>query len=735
VLRARTRTAVLLLGLAGLGVLLAGTWLAGRTPAASRTVVGRIVVAHQDGAVPGRSRVRVLLETSHGPVELRLPQGVSVVPGTRVALRNPRYEHGTIVEGDLARLGPPTAPVGNPNIGPANFTTGARKVLVLLMQVQGQAAPGGADAVRNIIFTAPNSANAFVQQETFGQSSLTGKLRADGDIYGPYTVPMAPNICDPVGWGTNAEGQFQKKTGFDPETWDNVIILFQASYSLCPFSGEGEIGQLYAGTQHARHVWINGVLSNGVPTTSVVAHELGHNFGVDHAGGLTCFAGGPGSARIAFSESCATSEAASSNGDEYADPFDVMGNGAREESAYHRWESGWLPSSAVQTASSSGTYLIAPVETATSALQLLEVPRGSGQGSYWLDFRQPLAGWFDDFSPGDPAVNGVAVRYANASYQVHPAKSWLLDTTPATSTFTDAPLGVGRSYGDALRGVTISTLSVSALGALVKVTLPGPADTSPPSVPGGFSAAVVGGQLNLSWAASSDDSGLVQHYLVTRAGAPLADVYGTSTSDPAPSAGPTEYDVSAVDPAGNQSAPARLQVTLTDGAPPTAPVGLAASVSGSTVQLEWSPATDNLGVASYEVDRDGLPIATGLQATALSDPGVALGTHTYSVRAFDAAGNAGAYAQVTVVLVGPAAIVPTPKARVKTVTALKLRRLGKHRVLVSWKALTGARRYQVLRAGKPGKLLATIKKVQYLDGHAPTGKLAKSRYVVRAVLD
>ena len=385
--------------------------------------------------------MRVLLETARGPVQLQLPQGVSVPPGTRVAVHHPRYEHGTIVDGGLARLGPPTTLPGLPNIGPANFTPGPRKMLVLLTQIKGQPAPGSADAVRNIIFTAPNSANAFVQQETYGQLSLTGKLRADGDVYGPYSVTMAPNICDPVSWGQSAEAQFKTATGgLNAETWDNVIIVFQAPTSLCPFSGEGEIGQLGTG---ARHAWINTVLTSGVPTTSVVAHELGHNFGVDHAGGLNC---GTGSSRIAFSEACATSEAASSNGDEYADPFDVMGNGVREENAYHRWESGWLASSSVQTAVHSGTYLIAPVETATSALQLLEVPRGSGQASYWLDFRQPLAGWFDDFSSSDPIVNGVAIRYANASYMAHPTKSWLIDTTPETPTFADAPLAIGRTY-------------------------------------------------------------------------------------------------------------------------------------------------------------------------------------------------------------------------------------------------------------------------------------------------
>ena len=61
-------------------------------------------------------------------------------------------------------------------------------MLVLLAQINGQPAPGSADAMRNIIFTAPNSANAFIQEESFGQLSLTGKLRSDGDVYGPYSI-------------------------------------------------------------------------------------------------------------------------------------------------------------------------------------------------------------------------------------------------------------------------------------------------------------------------------------------------------------------------------------------------------------------------------------------------------------------------------------------------------------------------------------------------------------------
>jgi Metallo-peptidase family M12B Reprolysin-like len=734
VLRARARAGQLALGLVAGAALLAGGSgvqpLALATAGPATLVSGRIVVAHQDGAKATDSRFIPLLETSHGPVALRLPQGLPAAPGARIAVHDPTYSDGAIVGGDLAMLGPPTVPSGDATLGPANFTPGPRKVLVLLAQISGQPAPASADAIRNIIFTAPNSANAFIQEESFGQLSLTGKLRSDGDVYGPYPIKskFPADVCDNVGWGSDAETAFDTATGMNAETWDNVIVVFQASQ--CNFSGIGEIGQLHVGTG-ARHAWINAVLTNGVPTTSVVSHELGHNFGVDHAGGLECT---DGTTRIAFSEACANDPGQLAN--QYLDPFDVMGSGLRQENAYHKWESGWLPSASVQTVVRSGTYLIAPEESSSSAVQLLEVPRLAGGPSYWLDFRQPFGDWFDNFFPTDPVVNGVSIRYANSSTMPHPSKSWLIDTTPDTDTFADAALGVGRTYTDAVRGVSITTVAVSPLGALVNITIPGGADTTPPGYPGGLTATLVQGALHIGWTAASDDSGPVQHYHVRRNGVLIADVYDTSAIDSAPLAGRTsDYDISAVDPAGNEGPAARIEVSVADTTSPSAPTSLAASISGSGVNLSWSPALDDVGVASYEVDRDGRPIATNVHANAMNDSGAAPGTHSYTVRAFDAAGNVGAFsAPLTVVVVGPAALPTVKAARVKTVTKLKLQRLGKHRVLLSWKAQRGAHRYQVLRAGTSGKLLAVVKKARYVDAKAPPGKLTNKRYVVRAVL-
>jgi hypothetical protein len=229
----------------------------------------------------------------------------------------------------------------------------------------------------------------------------------------------------------------------------------------------------------------------------------------------------------------------------------------------------------------------------------------------------------------------------------------------------------------------------------------------------------------------------VQRYLVRRDGQLVADVYATTAGDSSlPASHPTVYEVTPVDPAGNAGPPVSIAVTGADVTPPAAPSGLVAAAHGSTADLSWAASSDDIGVVSYEVDRDGVAIAQGLTETALAGTGLLPGTHSYTVRAWDAAGNVSApSAGASVTLVSAAVIPPVvTKTVVKQVSVFKLKRLGTHRVLVSWKAQKGAARYQVLRpSGKKAVLLATIRKLQYVDGHAARGTLSKKRYLVRAL--
>ncbi len=81
----------------------------------------------------------------------------------------------------------------------------------------------------------------------------------------------------------------------------------------------------------------------------------------------------------------------------------------------------------------------------------------------------------------------------------------------------------------------------------------------------------------------------------------------------------------------------------TDTQPPSVPTNLqATAVSSSQIDLSWSASTDNVGVAGYRVYRGGTQIATAT-GTSTSDTGLAASTsYTYTVAAYDAAGNASA---------------------------------------------------------------------------------------------
>ncbi|MGZ3141338.1 discoidin domain-containing protein [Lentzea chajnantorensis] len=73
---------------------------------------------------------------------------------------------------------------------------------------------------------------------------------------------------------------------------------------------------------------------------------------------------------------------------------------------------------------------------------------------------------------------------------------------------------------------------------------------------------------------------------------------------------------------------------------PTAPSGLTSTgTTSSSVGLQWTAATDNVGVTGYEVLRNGSVVGTPT-GTTFTDTGLASGTaFTYTVKARDAAGN------------------------------------------------------------------------------------------------
>jgi chitodextrinase len=73
---------------------------------------------------------------------------------------------------------------------------------------------------------------------------------------------------------------------------------------------------------------------------------------------------------------------------------------------------------------------------------------------------------------------------------------------------------------------------------------------------------------------------------------------------------------------------------------PSAPSGLASPTqSSTTVALTWNASTDNVGVTGYRVYRGGTEVGTA-SSTSFTDTGLSASTaYSYTVKAYDAAGN------------------------------------------------------------------------------------------------
>ncbi|WP_051710537.1 carbohydrate-binding module family 20 domain-containing protein [Andreprevotia chitinilytica] len=76
---------------------------------------------------------------------------------------------------------------------------------------------------------------------------------------------------------------------------------------------------------------------------------------------------------------------------------------------------------------------------------------------------------------------------------------------------------------------------------------------------------------------------------------------------------------------------------------PTVPTGLTSTAVGSnTVALSWTASTDNVGVTGYKVYRNGTQVGT-TTTTSYTDSGLSASTaYSYTVAAYDAAGNTSA---------------------------------------------------------------------------------------------
>jgi len=432
-------------------------------PKANAEIEGTLGVLHADDFAHGKSLFIYELRSASGKSN-RLRLGLlpsALAPGMRLRVAGVVEADGeSITPLRITILAQPSSAIER-NGGLAKAAT-ANSVLVIMANFNNTATPGFSQSqVTQVMTTNADSVANFFNEASYG-SQIMNVTATPGWVNIGMPQPATCNDNDWESIGSSAETASKALGGtYDPAAYNFVVYVFPTVPSC------GWLGLAYIGYPHKS--WINGT---GSFATSVVAHEIGHNFGLLHAGSLRCGSGIIGG-------SCSVAE--------YGDPFDTMGNQrAMHYNAMQKSKLAWIASSTVKTyTGGSATYTLTPIEVAGGSTYAVKVPTSSANRTYWIEFRQPIG--FDSPLSAFPS-NGAQIRVSTPFETYCPGcDAWnddteLLDMTPGTSAFTDAALVAGQTFTDSTYGINITVLSASASAMTVQVasgsTVATPASTT-----------------------------------------------------------------------------------------------------------------------------------------------------------------------------------------------------------------------------------------------------------------
>ena len=411
-------------------------------------VEGTLRIYHVDYLEEGHSHLGYdVLDENDEVTPIRLGVHASALQrGMRVVVRGALSDDGAIEPELITILALDEEPVDKVT----QKAIRTDKVLVILMRFNDSPANPFTQAQAQAVWTGgagSGSVAEYFKEVSFGQQLLSVTV-----------TPWLPTgAATPAGCNWSQMGTLGRSAataaGYSTTGYSKIVYVFPR-VSAC-----GWLGLAYIGGSGA---WIN-----GANTTLVYGHELGHNLGMLHAARLDC-----GTAVIGGTCSVA----------EYGDPFGIMGNSSTMHvNAFQKADMGWIPAASVRThTTGSVTYTLSPLETAGGTTYAVKVPAAANR-TYWLEYRRPVG--FDANMASYPN-NGAIIRVATpfetlcGGCDSYSNDTQLIDTTPATTTFTDAALLAGRSFTDTRYGITFNVLSASATALTLQVVGPGASATT-----------------------------------------------------------------------------------------------------------------------------------------------------------------------------------------------------------------------------------------------------------------
>lgn len=327
---------------------------------------------------------------------------------------------------------------------------GDKKILALLIYFQDQNRP---------MFTKDLAVKRFESVENFYKENSYQKLNLKYDVYGWYQLPI-PAICSDNSTlnGEIIDMEALKKflaenPGADLGSYDMVYyVIPYKGISGCGNGGGGTLGAVDMNTPQGvismPNGWTELELMSTIYTTG---HETGHMLGHHHANSVDCISE-PLNEDI---EVCIQVN--------YGNIYSIMGTPGplHHDTLMYKEQSGWVDD-AITTVTTSGQYMILPLESQNNGIKGLKIPR-TAKDYLYVEYRQPMG--FDMAPTGMNAFQGVQINVSSYNH------GYLVDPSSPPFQLNSSALLVGEELRDPLTGTIIKLLSKSSNGAQIDVKI------------------------------------------------------------------------------------------------------------------------------------------------------------------------------------------------------------------------------------------------------------------------
>jgi hypothetical protein len=367
--------------------------------------------------------------------------------------------------------------------------------------------------------------NHFWGETSFSTTSLSG------NFFGPLTFD-ANYDCNTTEQMVTSAIAAAKASGQDLSTFSRISIIYPVA--ACGFGGLGDVG-CRAPDSNLNHPYsITWIPVISYYTTSqvlwgLIAHELGHNLGLNHSSSLdfgTIPLGALDYTEVSGDQNPnAQGDSGTGVAIEYGDPYTMMGGGtyscfgqytAFNKSEYLGWTTRTTDTKELTT--SGGSFKVLPFENSTGlrALRILRDPLSSSW--IWIEYRQPLGNYdsqLDDLTCEGGTSN--VLSGANIYYESPHSSDghlYLLDMNPTGSPndFSNGALTPSHSWSDPNSLITLSVTGADSTGLSISANYDAPCATLQISNGGVFNSGGGAGTItvtapsNCSWTATTVDS-------------------------------------------------------------------------------------------------------------------------------------------------------------------------------------------------------------------------------------